>query len=50
MCTLSVLGLLSGSCNVEVVANGNSGCVPIGRGGERSRVDVVVGTGVELCG
>ena len=42
--------MLSGCCNVEVVATGNSGCVPMGRGGERNRVDVVVGNGVELCG
>ena len=50
MCTLFVSVLLLGNCSVEVVANGNSGCVPIGLGGERNMVDVVVGIGVELSG
>ena len=50
MCIRFVSVLLSGSCSVEVGANGNSGCVPIGRGGERNMADVVDGTGVELCG
>ena len=49
-CTRSVLVLLSESFNVEVVANGNSGCVPIGLGGERNMADVGVGIGVELDG
>ena len=44
------IGVVIGKLYVEVVANGNSGCVPIGIGGERNIVDVVDGTGVELGG
>ena len=39
-----------GSSSVVVGTTENSGCVPMGRCGERDRADVVVGNGVELCG
>ena len=42
--------VLLGSSNVVGGTNENSGCVPMGRCGERDTADVVVGSGVELCG